>query len=170
MTGSLLFSTWSLLIDLWKRTPIFFLLRSVWLKPSLWAKDVQRESVINTHLTPGTASGRDACTTSASLDAINELSNSLSPTSKLLTLVLAVMMWLEYRSLTVSEKDLQYPMLPYDLIPPIQWKYGVEHPIAFWDPRSGHGQQVFLDLNNGMKEVCNHFNYTRISYWYIPFF
>ena len=87
--------------------------RSVWLKPSLWAKAVQRESVINTHLTPGTAS-----TTSANLLAINELSNSLSPTSKLLTLVLAVMMLLEYRPLTDSEKDLQYPMVPYASIPP----------------------------------------------------
>ena len=89
---------------------MFLLLRSVWLKPSLWAKEVHLESVIKTHFTPGTASGSEACTTSASLDAIKEDKSSLSPTSKELTLVLAVIMWLEYRPLTVSEKDLQYPM------------------------------------------------------------
>ena len=111
---------------LWKRTPMFLLLRSVWLKDSLCAKAVHFESVMSTHLTPGTASGSEAWITSAILEAINELKSSLSPTSNELTLHFAAIMLLKFLvvfgSLVTLEEDLAYPMDPNALMPPSRGK------------------------------------------------
>ena len=114
---------------------MFLLLRYVWLNPSLWAKAVHFESVIKTHFTPGTASGSEACTTSASLDAIKEDKSSLSPTSKELTLHFAVIMLLEYRPLIDSEKDLAYPIAPKASMPPSSGK-------TVWDNLESSGTQL----------------------------
>ena len=111
---------------LWKRTPMFLLLRSVWLKDSLCAKAVHLESVMSTHLTPGTASGSEAWTTSAILEAINDDKSSLSPTSNELILHFAAMMLLKFlvvfESLITLEEDLAYPIDPNALMPPSRGK------------------------------------------------
>ena len=130
-----LFSLRNLLMLLWKRTPMFLLLCSVWLKDSLCAKAVHLESVMSTHLTPGTASGSEAWITSAILEAINELKSSLSPTSNELTLHFAAIMLLKFNPLMDSEKDLAYPIVPNASIPPSSGK-------TVWDSLESFGIQL----------------------------
>ena len=122
---------------------MFLRLRSVWLKDSLWAKAVHLESVMRTHLTPGTASGSEACTTSAILAAIKEDKSSLSPTSKELTLHFAAMMLLKFKPLMDFEKDLAYPIVPNASMPPSNGK-------TVWESLESFGTQL-LGIGNKLS-------------------